>query len=255
MHTLRLLRMLLGENGVVWTACFALNIPFRFRSRILNRIMAHLEKKRNLPGISGKAVNYEIWEHWNWGSRGEEWTESEEWKESVIHDVLLKYAGAMDVVLEIGPGAGRWTETLQELSPDLLVVDISPATIEACKKRFSHCGNIRYYVNDGSRLPFVPAETVDFIWSFDVFVHISPNDIEQYLRECRRILRKGSRAVIHHANEGGLHGGFRSRMTGDLFVQMLERQGLSPLSQFDTWGEGGRFGVRGYRDAITVFEK
>ncbi len=96
-------------------------------------------------------------------------------------------------------------------------MDVSEKCIELCQKRFAGCDNIEFFVNDGVSLAFIADETVDFIWSFNVFVHISPQDTEKYLMGFKRILKKGGRGIIHHPKEGGYYGGWRSNMTDKLF--------------------------------------
>lgn len=44
----------------------------------------------------------------------------------------------------------------------------------------------------------LPRNTLDGIWSYDVFVHINPVDARGYLREFQRVLRPGAYAIIHH---------------------------------------------------------
>ncbi|MBW2334648.1 MAG: class I SAM-dependent methyltransferase, partial [Deltaproteobacteria bacterium] len=168
--------------------------------------------------------------------------------------VMLKYIEPGKTVLEIGPGAGRWTVVLQGIAKHLILVDLSQKCINLCKKRFAECDNIEFYVNDGSSLGFIPDETVDYVWSFDVFVHINPRETDIYLTELSRVLTKGGRGIIHHAKEGGRHGAWRSRMTSALFCELLEKHGLTLVAQFDSWGDVERDHV-GFYDAITVFEK
>jgi ubiquinone/menaquinone biosynthesis C-methylase UbiE len=203
----------------------------------------------------GIARNYQTWQNWNWERGGEEWTVSPEWKRSLIKEIMLKYIEPEKSVLEIGPGAGRWTESLQKIAMSLILVDLSDKCIDFCKQRFHHCDNIQYFVNNGASLDFIQDETVDFIWSFDVFVHINPSDTEKYIKEFSRILVSGGRGIIHHPAEGGQHGGARSKITAELFSDMLKRYGLALVAQFDSWGEKGEFDVRFHHDTVTVFEK
>lgn len=249
------LRRLVADNGVLWTAWFVLHYQLGFVLDALHRRMKSLELKYDLPGSNSVARNYSAWQNWNWEMAGEEWTQSAEWKQSLIDEVILSNIEPGKTVLEIGPGGGRWTEVLQQIADQLIVVDLTDKAINVCKKRFSHCNNIQFFVNDGSSLDFIPDETVDFIWSFDVFVHIGPRDIEQYVREMKRILKKGGRGMIHHAKQGGLHGGWRSTMTAKRFSAMLGEYDLTLVTQMDSWGENGQFNVLAHRDTISIFEK
>ena len=259
MITIEKVRRRLKENGFRWTLYFALfralDPMFRGVLSRLERRMANLELRYRLPGRNTKRNNYETWQHWNWSQGGEEWTQSPEWKQSVVDDVMRRWVEPDKTVLEIGPGAGRWTEYLQKLAAKLIVVDLAGNCIDICKKRFSDCANVEYHVNDGRSLDFLGSDSVDFIWSYDVFVHIAPRETEDYLREIQRVLREGGRAVIHHPQQGGIHGGWRSSMTIELFSELLGKQGFKILSQFDSWGPGGRFNIHYTHDAISVFEK
>lgn len=247
------LRLLLSDNGLRWTVCFALRHLLKKNLDALEGHLAYLERTHGLPGNTSVRRNYEKWQHHDWQRAGEEWTISPQWKEALIEEVMLRHIQPGKDVLEIGPGAGRWTETLQTLARNLLVVDLSDKCIEMCRSRFAGLANIQFFVNDGSSLPFVQDESIDYVWSFDVFVHIAPPDIDKYLDEIRRVLRPGALAIIHHANEPGPEEAWRSRMTGKLFAQMLEKHGFLLLQQFDRWGPEGEFVVRG--DLVTVFQK
>ena len=61
--------------------------------------------------------NREWWDRYDWSGGGEEWTASAEWKQALIDDVLLPLIPAGAAVLEIGPGAGRWSEVLAPRAP------------------------------------------------------------------------------------------------------------------------------------------
>ena len=191
---------------------------------------------------------------YDWRRGGEEWTPSAEWKRSLTA-LIRERAPRQGAILEIGPGAGRWTEALQKLAGALTVVDVSRTSIEACRARLAGSDNVRYLVNDGRTLPDIPDDSIDFIWSFDTFVHVSPEDTAAYAGEFRRVLRRGGRGIVHHPASGGLRGGFRSRMTSDAFMSLLRSTGLVPLEQFDSWGPQGAFDVKHFGDAITVFAK
>jgi ubiquinone/menaquinone biosynthesis C-methylase UbiE len=247
------IRLLFSANGLRWTVYFGLLQVFKRGVKAVDERMARLEIKYALPGNTSVARNYEKWTNYDWGEAGEEWTSSPEWKQSLIDEAMLKYMNSSNDVLEVGPGAGRWTEALQKVAQNLLVVDLSDKCIELCRKRFARCSNIKFFANDGFSLPFIPDESIDYLWSFDVFVHIAPCDAEKYAAEFSRIFRKGARGVIHHANEVVSDGYWRSRMTGQRFSQILQGCGFTVIRQFSRWGDDEQYGVPG--DLITVFEK
>jgi len=105
-------------------------------------------------------------------------------------------------VLEIAPGFGRWTQYLLTHCNSLDGVDLSAECIDACSKRFASAPHARFYVGDGSTLPMIPDEIVDFCFSFDSLVHAEIDVMGSYLREMRRTLTSNGVAILHHSNLG-----------------------------------------------------
>jgi ubiquinone/menaquinone biosynthesis C-methylase UbiE len=197
------------------------------------------------------------WSAYDWRDRGEEWNASFDWKRGLIEDVLAKWVPEGAAVLEIGPGAGRWSEALRERASRLVLVDVSERPLELCRERFAGDAKIRYARSSGSDLPGVADGSIDAIWSFDVFVHLAPCDQARYLGEIARVLTLGGSAVMHHAggwNRGKLPSrqGWRAPMTRQLFAALATERGLRVERQFDSWGPDGCYDLSGYGDAITV---
>jgi ubiquinone/menaquinone biosynthesis C-methylase UbiE len=208
-------------------------------------------------GDHSAAENRSRWSRWDWSTKGEEWNTSIEWKQALIDDVLKRWIPAGVAVLEIGPGAGRWTEVLAPRAPRLILVDVSERPLELCRQRFADASNIAYVLSSGSDLPTVPDRSIDAIWSFDVFVHIAPCDQAAYLTEIARVLAPGGVAVIHHAdgrNRGVAYSrtGWRAPMSRKLFAALATQRNLDVERQLDSWGPDGRHDLSGYGDVITV---
>jgi ubiquinone/menaquinone biosynthesis C-methylase UbiE len=210
-------------------------------------------------GYSGHSseTNRAIWSGWDWSKGGEEWNdagEPEEWKAALIDEVLLPYLGDARSVLEIGPGAGRWSEVIQPRAERLVLVDITEATLDVCRERLEDPANVEYVLSAGASFPEVQGGSMDRVWSFDVFVHIAPVDVASYLADVERVLRPGGTALIHHSGRLVRTGGWRSPMTALLFARLAGERGLDVVRQFDSWSED-RFGVRANGDTITVLRK
>lgn len=220
------------------------------------------EQRRGILGPAHRswrdvADHAHYWSAYDWSRQGNEWNSSPEWKQALIDDVLLHWIPPGVSTLEIGPGAGRWTEVLAPRASHLRLVDVSERPLELCRDRFGEDSAISYILTRNSDLPGVPNSSVDAIWSFDVFVHLAPPDQASYLTEIARVLTPGGVAVIHHAdgrNQGHLPSrqGWRSPMSRNLFAVLAREVGLRVASQFDSWGSNGRYNLSDFGDAITV---
>jgi hypothetical protein len=141
----------------------------------------------------------------NWPDSGEGWSKSwggtdQEWWGTIFPRIHLFVPA--DIILEIAPGFGRWTEYLRLLCNQLIVVDLAECCIETCKKRFSNSDNINYWVNDGKSLGMIQNHSVDFAFSFDSLVHADEDAIESYINQLSLKLKKDGIGFIHHSNMG-----------------------------------------------------
>jgi ubiquinone/menaquinone biosynthesis C-methylase UbiE len=220
-----------------------------------------IEGERGVLGPAHRAYtghsadrNRDVWTGWDWSARGNEWNDGADpaaWKASLISDVLIETIPEGGVVLEIGPGGGRWSDVLQARADRLLLVDVTERALELCRERFAGAPNVEYILTERATLPGVRDGFVDSVWSFDVFVHVAPVDVASYLAEIARVLRPGGIAVIHHSGRFSRSSGWRSPMTPQLFANLSRERGLVVERQFDSWA-GGRFGVRTNGDVITL---
>ena len=253
---IRLLLLTLKENGLLYTGLLGAYYAGSTVSDFAFATMQDLRKKRGLPGLNSRGLNAEIWDNWDWNAAGDEWTPSAAWKSSLVEQVLKPRVPEGRDVVEIGPGAGRWTEHLIPRAKSYTGADISKKCVEICSQKFAAGKNARFVVSEGNNLPGVSDGSVDLIWSFDVFVHINLADIATYLDEFKRVLRPGGRAIIHHGTTAGHGGGWRSDTTTAELNDLITSKGLRVAEQFDHWTDAGqRHEVGLYHDQITVIEK
>jgi SAM-dependent methyltransferase len=246
------------ERGVAWTGLTMLHrLMVRLHAplgtvRAVERMLVRIEKRRFIvgPGTAGATSqtieeNRFIWDRWDWTRYGEEWTEQvrgfrgedpEDWRQRLIRETIAKYAPEGGTVVEIGPGAGRWSGDLLQRADDLILVDISPVCLDLCRSRFADRSNVRYVLTDGRSLPSVEKDTVDFIWSYDTFVHINPSHTDAYLGEFARVLKEGAYASIHHPGDYAekRRPGFRSHVDGRFFGHLARKHGLELVAQDDS---------------------
>jgi SAM-dependent methyltransferase len=254
------------REGAAPTAAHVARRAVTLGAQRLEDVRLELEQARGVlgpahRGWSGNSPedNRDRWTGWDWSQRGEEWTASREWKDALVQEVMLPALPRDGVILEIGPGGGRWSEILADHARRLVLVDVTPKALELCLERLRHRSNVEYVLSHGADLPGVPDGSVDAVWSFDVFVHIAPLDQSAYVREIGRVLRPGGVALIHHAhqrNRGALPSrhGWRAPMSARLFAALAASHGLVAERRIQSWS-GGRFGLGAYGDVISVLRK
>ena len=253
---LRLAGITLRENGPLWLALMGIYYAGSGIAEASFQKAASLRRRNNLPGVNSKRANKFIWENWDWNARGEEWTPSADWKASVVRTFLDPLFTKRSVILEIGPGVGRWTEYLVDKCDRLIGVDISERCVWECQRRFHDRPYATFEVGNGEDLPSVESGSIDVVWSFDVFVHINKQQFTSYVAEFARVLKPGGVGLIQHGSAGGLHGGWRSDVDSSDVREFLRSSGLLVERQLQTWEENGRtFEVGLYQDAITCFRK
>jgi|SRR5271169_2293428 len=130
---------------------------------------------------------------------------------------VLPYVNSEHVALEIGPGGGRWTRYLLGFG-QLYVVDYHAELLRELKRNFNQA-NVRFIKNSGADFPGVSDGSIDFLFSFDCFVHLDMHLIETYLKNIGRILRPGGNALIHYSDKSKV----KAQMNPDFSENTPER--------------------------------
>ena len=201
---------------------------------------------------------------WNdehmWENDGHEWSKSfgttENLWNNYLFDDIKEFRGKK--ILEIAPGYGRITQFLSILASELIVIDLNENCINKTREKLGHHVS-EYYVNNGNDLTQISDNSQDLVFSYDSFVHIHKNVIDDYLKEIHRVLKPGGKSYIHHSwlylgndysfkNIAG-----RADMNPDLFKSLVEKNNMTvveqktikfnPLSNWDG------------TDSITIFTK
>ena len=204
--------------------------------------------------------NRKLWDgQYDWRDRGDEWSgiwgsAEAQWNFSLLP--RLHRLVPASTILEIAPGFGRWTQFLLDQCERLIGVDLSKRCVDACIERFAPRPNADFYVNNGSSLPMVKSDSVDFAFSFDSLVHVEWVEVAAYLVELARVLSPDGTAFIHHSNVAALRDGHTemagraASVSGDMVLAQCARLGLSVVSQERIDWEG-----YGLIDCITVFTR
>ena len=198
-------------------------------------------------------VNKALWTHYDWSRLGEEWSESSEWTASVVEHLLAPHVPPGSRVLEIGPGAGRWTQYLLPRASRLVIVDVTPKCLEVCHARFQSAAQLECLLTDDSDLSALHEASFDRIWSWDVFVHVGLEDIKRYLREFSRVLVPGGLGLVQHAAAPYARG-WRTAVPAEQMARFCADAGLEVLHQYNTWDNGRRM-TPTPADLVTVLAK
>lgn len=113
---------------------------------------------------------------------------------------LLPFVNPDVSALEIGSGGGRWTEYLQACK-SVVCVDVNEVMLDLVRERFADNDNLIIVLTEGSNLPDVADTSIDFVFSHDVFVHVDPLEVLDYLVEIRRVIADDGTVVIHYADQ------------------------------------------------------
>jgi SAM-dependent methyltransferase len=111
---------------------------------------------------------------------------------------LLPTIGPHATVLEIGSGGGRWSRYFVGRVERAILVDGTPASAAAIRERY-HWPAFEYQVSPDGRLPLVGDGEVDYVFSFDTFVHFEAELFNRYIEEIGRVLRPGGLLHLHYA--------------------------------------------------------
>ena len=201
---------------------------------------------------------------WNdesmWTDGGHEWSKSFGTTENLwnkyIFDNIKEFRGKK--ILEIAPGHGRITQFLSILASELLVVDLNETCIKKTKEKLEH-HVLGYFVNNGNDLPQIRDNSQDLVFSFDSFVHIHKNVIDDYIGEIYRVLKPGGKSFILNSwlvgcqDKSFLNIAGRADMNPELFKSLVEKHKMKVVEQktikFEPLGEWDG------TDSITIFEK
>ncbi len=118
----------------------------------------------------------------------------------IVKRYLRPYVTPEAVVMEIGPGGGRWTQFLVG-AQEVVLVDLNKQFFRYLRKRFrKQRRKLRFYETSGYELHDIDDGSIDFVFSFGTFVHIEAEGIDEYLGEIARVLRSGGTCTIQYAD-------------------------------------------------------
>ncbi len=147
----------------------------------------------------------ELWEGRIVPKKDLEWRNEEEYvlylKHLKAYDFALKYVKGKSI-LDVGCGSGYGIALLSNIASHATGIDISQEAVRYCKKRYQ-TKNLEFrhvksnWIRNG--LPF-KKHSFDVCVSFQVIEHIHPKNIELYISEIRKVLKKGGLFILSTPN-------------------------------------------------------
>lgn len=195
---------------------------------------------------------------------GNSWGEPESatWLAPVLREWLLPALVRHGRLCEIGSGGGRWSRYLVRTGKPALLIDGTPASETLIRalpwtddERGSLRTNVEFLALPDGEVPSRYHGTVDYVFTFDTFVHFDLPLLVSYLRSISRVLAPGGVVHLHYADLIS-SGWFRSPGAGDDVLRPCEsfryvgREEMAALLQRFGLRQTGReitFGANGSR--------
>lgn len=110
-----------------------------------------------------------------------------------------------DRVLDVGCGDGKIISVIAPRAGEVCGVDVQAKPIRMAELLLEGAANVRLMVYDGKKLPF-PDAAFDWVTCFDVVEHLPAVEVDGFLLELRRVLKKDGWLVMTTPNRRELRG-------------------------------------------------
>ncbi|WP_035709256.1 class I SAM-dependent methyltransferase [Niveispirillum irakense] len=161
---------------------------------------------------------------------------------SLIHMVyrlaIKPYVNSDTVALEIGPGRGAWSRGILTGNPKHLhVADVLSAEHNCFWENVGRRDNVTYHQVKDCSLSFLPDNSVDYVFSFGCFCHLSPTIIAEYMKTFGRVLRPGGRGFVMYADYDKWNEAMANRPAYSLGNAFSKRRTLPMRIAYKLWSK------------------
>jgi SAM-dependent methyltransferase len=130
---------------------------------------------------------------------GEEWGPPED-VDAIVERFITPYVQPQSVIAEIGVGGGRIATRVAPSVAEFWCLDVSQEMLRRTRDALGDPSHVHYALLEEPRFPRDLGEHFDFVYSFDVFVHLDLHVMWQYAQEIARVLKPGGHAFLHTSN-------------------------------------------------------
>jgi ubiquinone/menaquinone biosynthesis C-methylase UbiE len=165
-----------------------------------------------------------------------------------------------DTVLELGCGIGRIGKELAADCKQWIGVDISENMINGAQQRLQSLENVSFHTLPSNNLSVLEDASIDKAYSIAVFCHLDKEDLFNYLRELRRVVKPGGTIFVETWNLSHPIGWKRWQYEADNWVNMdhsqrkdVARNQFCTPEEFCLYVEKAGFEViRDYSDSVWI---
>jgi SAM-dependent methyltransferase len=163
-----------------------------------------------------------------------------------------------DVVLELGCGVARIGKLLAPVCKKWVGVDISDNMIKVAKERLADESNVEFHVLKRNDLSAIADNSIDKAYSVAVFCHLDKEDLFNYLRELKRVVKPGGLIYVETWNLGSDIGWKRWQYEADVWFDAdhserkdVARNQFCAPDEFNIYVKRAGFDVLGsYSDSV-----
>jgi len=120
-------------------------------------------------------------------------SQTRQWRQKEIEDLIVSRVGAKDRVLDIGCGNGRFCDPVQKIGAKYTGLDSSKELVKIARGR---CPGANFEIGEATDLPF-PAETFGAAIAIAVMHHIPSKDLQiKFFYEAHRVMKAGGIFII-----------------------------------------------------------
>mgnify|MGYP001944535743 CR=1 FL=1 len=175
---------------------------------LTEKVRRTLRRRRSHRAVSGLKSQWSAYpakwrkhEYLNLGSEtlGEEWG-GPEFASLIVDELVADYLTPDTDVVELGCGGGKFSQRIAPRVKSLTCCDISPQMIDQTKRELADRGvdeNVSFEVLNGIDFTGLESNSADFIFSYDVQLHLQPQNVFSYLVDAVRVLRPGGVFMLH----------------------------------------------------------
>jgi SAM-dependent methyltransferase len=193
---------------------------------------------------------------------GDEWG-----KPSDVHQVvdafIKPFVDSKSIVGEIGVGGGRVGALVAPEVARFYALDVSRGMLKRAQQRLAPYENVEYALIQDFSVPAISKRTFDFLYAFDVFVHLDLQTIWKYFDMFSRAVQPEGHILVHthdltasrcwefFAGEASFTISRHSFFTRDTIDLLAERAGFTKVKASERSSDNVYF----ERDYIAVYQR